>query len=363
MTTLESDFRFDIERLLLPISADNPTGESLRYDPVYDQIRTLRREDDATLPQGVWKYEQKRADWPAVEALCLKLLETRSKDLQIASWLLEAWLKQYGFSGAATGFEAIHDLCEKFWNELHSHIENNDIEFRTAPLVWINQKLSLELRLLAITAPESDDISRFSWSDWEMACQPGNSDSRQEGTESSGVVTLARFQQSVLLTPTRHFHLLFAAVERLLLCCGQLEAFLDEKLAKESPGFVLVRNVGEGIAAFATGIIQQRGEAAGPSIRTHEEFMAEGSMAHPEQMDNLLLSRVRTRAEAYQLLAEIADFLVRTEPHSPVPYLVSRAVAWGSMPLQELLGELVRNSGELTEVYRLLDLQPLQTHK
>jgi predicted component of type VI protein secretion system len=124
-----------------------------------------------------------------------------------------------------------------------------------------------------------------------------------------------------------------------------------------------VRNVGEGIAAFATGIIQQRGEAAGPSIRTHEEFMAEGSMAHPEQMDNLLLSRVRTRAEAYQLLAEIADFLVRTEPHSPVPYLVSRAVAWGSMPLQELLGELVRNSGELTEVYRLLDLQPLQTHK
>jgi type VI secretion system protein ImpA len=46
-----------------------------------------------------------------------------------------------------------------------------------------------------------------------------------------------------------------------------------------------------------------------------------------------------------------------------VPYLVSRAVAWGSMPLQELLGELVRNSGELTEVYRLLDLQPLQTHK
>jgi type VI secretion system protein ImpA len=46
-----------------------------------------------------------------------------------------------------------------------------------------------------------------------------------------------------------------------------------------------------------------------------------------------------------------------------VPYLVSRAVAWGSMPLQELLAELVRNSGELTEIYKLLDLQPLQSHK
>jgi type VI secretion system protein ImpA len=363
MTTPESDFRFDIERILSPIDAGNPTGESLRYDPVYDQIRALRREDDATLPQGVWKYEQKRADWPAVEALCLKLLETRSKDLQIASWLLEAWLKQYGFSGAATGFEVIHALCEKFWNELHSRIENNDIEFRTAPLLWINQKLSLELKLLAITSPESDDISRFTWSDWEMACQAGNSDTRQERAESGSGITLARFQRSVLLTPTRQFHLLFAAVERMLLCCGQLEAFLDEKLGSDSPGFVLVRNVGEAIAAFATGIIQQRGETARPSSRGHEEFMAEGPMEHPGQMDKLSLSRVRSRAEAYQLLAEIAEFLVRTEPHSPVPYLVSRAVAWGSMPLEELLSELVRNSGELTEIYRLLNLQPLQSHK
>jgi type VI secretion system protein ImpA len=251
MTTLESDFRFDIEKLLSPISADNPAGENLRYDPVYDQIRDLRREDDASLPQGVWKSEQKRADWPAVEAICLKSLETRSKDLQIASWLLEAWLKQYGFSGAASGFEVIRALCEKFWDELHSRIEDNDVEFRIAPLVWINQKISLELKLLTITAPESDDISRFTWSDREMACQTGSPDTRQEATESGGV-TLARFHQSVLLTPTRHFHLLSAAVQRLLLCCGQLEDYLDGKLGRESPGFVLVRNVGEAIAASAT---------------------------------------------------------------------------------------------------------------
>jgi type VI secretion system protein ImpA len=363
MTTLESDFRFDIDRLLSPISADNSTGESLRYDPVYDQIRALRREDDATLPQGVWKYEQKRADWPAVEGLCLKLLETRSKDLQIASWLLEAWLKQHGFSGAAVGFEVIHALCEKFWNELHSRIENTDIEFRIAPLVWINQKISLELKLLAITAPESDDISRFTWSDWEMACQAGNSDTRQDGTEFSGGVSLARFQQSVLLTPTRQFHFLLAAVKRLLVCCGQLDAFLDEKLGSDSPGFVLVRNVGEAIAAFATGIIQQRGEVAHPSGRGREEFMAESSMDHPEQINGLPLSRIRTRAEAYQVLAEVADFLIRSEPHSPVPYLVSRAVTWGSMPLHELLADLVRNTGELTEIYTLLDLQPSQRPK
>jgi type VI secretion system protein ImpA len=80
-------------------------------------------------------------------------------------------------------------------------------------------------------------------------------------------------------------------------------------------------------------------------------------------MDKLPLSRIHSRAEAYQLLAEVADFLARNEPHSPVPYLVSRAVTWGSMPLEALLPELVRNAGELAEIYRLLNLQPVQITK
>ena len=53
---------------------------------------------------------------------------------------------------------------------------------------------------------------------------------------------------------------------------------------------------------------------------------------------------------------EAADYLARTEPHSPTPYLVRRAIAWGSMRLEDLLPELVRNDGELTEICRLLQI-------
>ena len=65
---------------------------------------------------------------------------------------------------------------------------------------------------------------------------------------------------------------------------------------------------------------------------------------------------VRNRADAYRRLSEAAEFLLRTEPHSPTPYLVKRAIAWGSMSLEELLPQLVRNGAELTEVYRLLQI-------
>jgi type VI secretion system protein ImpA len=63
---------------------------------------------------------------------------------------------------------------------------------------------------------------------------------------------------------------------------------------------------------------------------------------------------IRSRAEAYMRLEEVAEYLARTEPHSPTPYLIKRAISWGGMRLEDLLPELVRNRGELDEIYDLL---------
>jgi type VI secretion system protein ImpA len=65
-------------------------------------------------------------------------------------------------------------------------------------------------------------------------------------------------------------------------------------------------------------------------------------------------SGLRSREEAFRRLDEVADYLLRTEPHSPVPYLVKRAVTWGAMPLAELLQELLDSESDLKQLYRLL---------
>ena len=79
---------FDIASLMSPISDQSPAGESLRYEGTYDLIKEARREDDPTLEQGVWKRELKKADWKLVNRLCLDALQNKSKNLQIAAWLL-----------------------------------------------------------------------------------------------------------------------------------------------------------------------------------------------------------------------------------------------------------------------------------
>ena len=47
---------------------------------------------------------------------------------------------------------------------------------------------------------------------------------------------------------------------------------------------------------------------------------------------------------------EAAEYLLRTEPHSPTPYLVKRAVEWGSMSLFEVFQQIIRNEGEMQEI-------------
>ncbi len=82
-----------------------------------------------------------------------------------------------------------------------------------------------------------------------------------------------------------------------------------------------------------------------------------------EQYDFEISGPIRSRAQAYHMLAEAAEFLMKTEPHSPTPYLVKRAVAWGNLSLGELLGQVLRNPAELGEVTRLLGLEEFSPKK
>jgi type VI secretion system protein ImpA len=76
--------------LLTPISPTAPCGDDLSFSADFDAIQELRRADDPTLDQGEWVTSQKSADWPGVVARCDELLSSRSKDLRLLVWRVEA---------------------------------------------------------------------------------------------------------------------------------------------------------------------------------------------------------------------------------------------------------------------------------
>ena len=62
------------------------------------------------------------------------------------------------------------------------------------------------------------------------------------------------------------------------------------------------------------------------------------------------------RERLYRQLSQIADALKRIEPHSPIPYLLERCVKLGAMPFPDLMREVIRESGTIDELDRLLGL-------
>lgn len=141
------------EDLLTPIPGDNPSGPDLRYDgkfPVYDQVKEARRQDD-DLAQGDWQRERKLADYPRVINLTQEALASKTKDLQLVAWLVDASLRTRGFSGLAEGLTLCHDLVQNFWETLNPPLEDGDEEPRMAHLDWIGSALEIPLKSVAIT--------------------------------------------------------------------------------------------------------------------------------------------------------------------------------------------------------------------
>jgi type VI secretion system protein ImpA len=377
----------EIERLLLPITPENPSGQSLRYDDIYDRIKEARREDDPNLPQGVWERELKRADWYAVSAICIDALTTRSKDLQIGAWLLEAWLHLYGMSGVRDGLIVIANLCEHFWPTLYPELSSG-VEARLAPLVWINERLFLKLKQIPITQPETNDVSAYSWLDWEHALHLEQQARKHPGllrvAETEQQVTKARFRESLELSSTALCVALLEQVNDALDALDDLETVLRIKCADQSPSLSQFRNVLVNIRQLLTGALSERNGGAPVIANDSDKGQQKGMLVNIRQLLTSNRSKrtdgtaplaaqpgsaqgggayisgdvqIHSRAEAYQLLAMIADYLITIEPHSPTPYLIRRAVTWGSMSLEELLLELVRDRSDLASIYSLLGIK------
>lgn len=352
----------DWEQLSAPISEENPAGEYLRYEGTYDRISAARREDDPTLTQGIYKTELKRADWKEVERICLEALANRSKDIQIAAWLMEAWLRLRGFAGARDGLRLLTELAEKFWPVLHPQPSGDNLDRRVGTFEWINEKLSLQLKLIFVTAPQSGDAPAYSFADWEMACYQEQLARRNPNTpptpEAATQVTLTRFQTSAMLTTTQTYLKLYGELDATAGACLALDDLLEEKLGAQSPGLQRFAEALGNIQRLVGDILHARPEEAELSPAEAGTQLAAAATAEDGAPGSEIWSThpIRSRAEAYWRLSEAAEYLLRTEPHSPTPYLVRRAVEWGSMNLFDLLRQIVRNDGEMQEIDRLLRL-------
>jgi type VI secretion system protein ImpA len=335
--------------LLNPIAGENPSGQNLRYAPVYDKIKEARREDDDAA-QGDWKIERKLADWSFVVKNAGETLATKSKDVQLAAWLTEALLKTQGVAGLRDGLDLLKGLIESFWDTLYPEIEDGDVEMRAAPLDWVGGRLDRAVKDAPLTR------GGYSWFAYKESRKVPTEEEAGESTlkaearataVADGKPTPEEFDKSFDSSPKAYYVQLAADVDGTLESLGALDGLCEEKFQDVAPSFGPLRQTLEEVKQAVRIFLQKKREkepdepVAGadetePEAAAVEEEVPLGQAtgaapARARKPGGALTAEPMDRDDAIARVVSAAKFLRGENPYDPAPYLLLRGLRWGAL--------------------------------
>jgi type VI secretion system protein ImpA len=342
----------DLDALLAPIPGDNPAGRDISYDEIYDKLKEARRADDANLAQGDWQSELKVAQWPLARDLAVEALTEQSKDLQIAAWLTEAMVQLKGFEGLADGLTLLERLLTEYWDTLFPERDGEDLDIRAGKIAWLEKTLPLIVQAIPLTQEGSYGLYRFKES--REVDNLGRTDSAlKEEAIANGKIALETWDKAVINTPADFYAPLLPLLAASQAAVGALIKRVDEKFSYDAPGLGQLRQAVNDCAELVGRIAREKGLIG--AEETAEEGGEAGTAAGGGGGKG---GPLQSRADALRRLGEVAEYFRRTEPHSPVAYLVDRAVRWGNMTLDQWLAEMIKDESMLGGLRETLGILP-----
>lgn len=331
-----------LEEMLKPISEKSPCGDDIRNGDVYEEIQEARREDDPTLPQGVWKTELKRAEWGKIITLSEETLARKSKDLQIVAWYTEAKLKKEGMRGLVAGVKLFGMLSDIFWETLHPLQESDESDERLHVLDWLNERLPERIYEMEI-AHKVDQPDNYTFGEWAML-------SKNQKVEANKV-RYAKMRDAISSMPWPDYETLKAESIEAQKCLDQLNEELSKHDKRADGSFYKLKKVISELQSFAEEVL--RDICVPPKkegVEVAEEAAPAAAPANEEKAENPAPKRqakssgaITTRKEAYEQLNEVLKFLAEHEPHNPAHYLLRKVLNWADLELGEIMKEIMQH--------------------
>jgi len=337
----------DFDKLLAPIEGANPAGGQLPF-PVRKKLDDARKEIN---PNQFARNDPRRpeqpqlADWRGIEELTQDTLARTSKDLMVAAWLTEALVKRHGFGGLRDGLRLLRRLVQECWDRVYPVIEDGDLEVRAKAFHWLDDEIHAArfpntLRTVPLT--NAGEEQNFGWQQWKDA------------QDARGPVTAEAFDQAVAATPRAYCQAVVEDIAESADELTELTKVLNTTMGEAAPGLAQVRKALLECQELAQKVLQRKGpaplsapEAAAPPTESGAEVQPVAAPA---------ARRPLTRDDVLARLDDASALLLQMEPHSPIAYLVQRAVKLARLPLPDLMRVLVRDPAVLGQLDRDLDL-------
>jgi len=379
-----------LQQLLAPISADQPGGRWMRYEPKFSELNRLREEDNPHLPMGDWERPLIKADWRLVADRCIEMLTTETKDFQIAAWLCDAWIRTAKIEGLCVGLTLMQRLAEQYWTSAWPSVDEHDADRRVAPFIWINTHLPQTLRLHGILLPaDPQRLHAVSLLDWQTAPiaddASSNPDSKRSRREIRASVRQA--DHGWLDNLAQHISVGLSSL-------GQLADCLDQHLGENSPSLAklenelqilkdavenLLKNIPAPPVMATKGLSGTHSNNDNGSDSDSRRINFSVPTLNPEQANRPTIYPIEStennqasqllaqlnghsvpgftdRQQAYAALSVIANYLQAVDPHNPAPYLIHRAIELGNMPFPQMMQEITACAGSIDLFFELLGM-------
>lgn len=359
----------DLDGLLQPISEEKPSGENLQYSGLYDEIREARRAD-LDVAQGQWKTELKTADYRKVIELAVPALLTQTKDLQIVAWLSESLTRREGFGGLRDSLKLMRGLQGKFWETCFPEIDEGDEEGRANAIAWMDKECAQSVQTVLLTA--GDGLNYIAWEESKRFDIPENLETLDSNdqerynqlrtqAEQERRTTGEMWRKAKSQTRRAFYEQLSFTLEECWTEYGLLNQTIEENFDRnQAPAMTELKKILEDLRPSVKHLLQEKREQEPDPVDAAEG--EESGLTQNGGGENNFVSgsvgtstgAVRSRQDALKRLSDVAEFFRKTEPHSPVSYLVQRAVKWGNMPLDNWLSEVIKDEAVLGQLRETL---------
>ncbi|WP_424813029.1 type VI secretion system protein TssA [Roseococcus sp. YIM B11640] len=359
---------------LVAAVGENGAGEDLRQDysatSIYQRLRDARAEaraeERARDSQGDSEGPPVEG-WRQVRRLAVEALSDRSKDFEIAAWLVEALVRQEGLSGLAAGSRTLAGLLENHWDAGFPQLEDEGLEDRAAPLGGLaggdsDGTIMQPLRRTALfRRPSGETVSLYQYE--ASSDTAGLADeTRKEQRYGQGVIPLETLETEAKFDRASLQQVAAAALAARS-AWQEFQDQLDARFGMDSPPTRRVAEVLDRMAQVATllgGAPASAEDAAVPGVAETTGMAPAAGVAPAAGAAGIAIpaNAIATREQALKTLENLAEFFQKTEPHSFLAYTLSDAARRGRMPLPELLAEVLQDETARTAMLTALGIRP-----
>ncbi len=365
----ELSVNLGVAGLLEPCAGDAPTGIDLREDfsaqSPYTKLRDARSEaraaeraadSDPNAPATM------PPQWRVIRELALKVLQEKTKDLEVASWLTESLVRSDGLDGLTAGAALIAGLLDRFWDEtLYPMPDEDGMITRVAPLTGLNGEggdgtLIQPLQKLPFCrTPDGETLLYYQYA--EAARLETLAPAVRQARHDAGAVKFDTVAGWARAAGQPHFLAQRKRVDAAIAAWQALAEMVDARAGADAPPTTRVRDLLTDIrdayvkyGPAVSGEMEASGVDASPDEAPVAGAARDGG-ASPA-------GRAASRDDMLRDLTRISEWFKRAEPNSPLAYTLEEAIRRGRMTWPEMLTELVSDTGTRNTILMGLGIKP-----